>query len=175
MARLIKIFALLFFIAACPSFAALRGNVEYTIPIEYKNLSESELEAKAEVFYNSAIKTNDGKLNENITQSLVLYNALGNKNPDNIIYAIRAGNLYDLIGKDRHAKGCYFRAMGVDSSRPEPYFYLGEFYYKRQLYRRALRMYKRAYEHGYSNHPQTVLRLKQIYLMLGDKENRAKI
>ncbi len=175
MARLIKFFALLLFAVSCPSFAALRGNIDYTIPIEYKNLSEAELEAKAEVFYNSALKTTDGKLNENITQSLVLYNALSRKNPENIIYALRAGSLYDLIGKDRYAKGCYCRAMGVDSSRPEPYFYMGEFYYKRQLYRRALKMYKRAYEHGYSNHPQTVLRLKQLYLMLDDKESRAKI
>lgn len=175
MTQLIKIFVLIFFIISSPSYGALRGSVDYAIPIEYKNLNEGELEAKAEFFYNRALKTTNGKLNEDITQSLVLYNALGKKNPQNIIYALRAGKLYDIIGKDRYAKGCFYRAMGVDASRPEPYFYLGEFYYKRQLYPRALKMYEKASSCGYSNHKQTALRLKQLYLMLGDKETRAKI
>lgn len=175
MARLIKFLVLILCFFPIASYGALRGNVEYTIPIEYKNLSESELEAKAEIFYNKALQTKNGKINDDISQSLVLYTVLENKNPQNIIYPLRVGRLYQIIGKDRYAKGNFYRAMGISPSRPEPYFYLGEYYYSKQLYRRALKMYKRASEHGYSKHHQTNLRLKQIYLMLGDTKEYSKI
>lgn len=170
MALLFK-FLLLFFVIFCPlnCQAVMKGSLEYKIPIEYSNMNEEELSSKAEFYYNNALKTSGGKLNSDVTQGLILYSALSNKNPDNIYYPIRTGILYDIIGKDRYAKGNYYRAMGINPSMPEPYFYLGEFYYKRQLYRKALKMYLRAGEHGYAAHPQTVARIKEINKMFGVK------
>ena len=148
--------------------AALSGSIDYKIPIEYSKINEKELSTQAEFYYNKALKTTDNKQNDDISEALILYTMLSNKNPKNIVYSLRAGALYDKIEKDRWAKGYFYRAMNIDPTRPEPYFYLGEFYFKRQNYRKALKMYKKAQTNGYSNHPQTVERLKRIYLMLGD-------
>jgi len=160
---------IVFFTAQC-SFAALSGSVNYKIPIEYKNMNEEELSSKAEIYYNNALKNTDKKLNDDISEALLLYNALSNKNPNNIIYSLRAGHLYDILGKNRLAKGCFCKARGIAPTRPEPYFYFGEYYFKHQQYRMALKMYNRAYEYGYSNHSLTISRLKELSLILGNKE-----
>ena len=170
MAQLFKILCsiLIIFLTCCSSQAALNGAIDYKIPVEYKNMNEAELNSKAELYYNNALKTTDKKLNDDISEALILYTMLENKNPNNVIYPLRVGSLYDLIGKDRYAKGNYYRAMGINPSRPEPYFYLGEFFFKRQQYRRALKMYNKAYDLGYSSHATTIARLKELSLILAD-------
>ncbi len=176
MAQLFKILLLFFLIFAVNignnsnCFAAIHGALEYKIPIEYSKMNEEELNSTAEFYYNNSLKNNSKEVDENTSKALILYTMLSNKNPQNIIYTVRLGSLYDKIGKDRWAKGSFYKAMGVAPSRPEPYFYLGEFYFKRQLYRKALKMYKKAYKNGYSSHSMTIIRLKEIYIMLGDKE-----
>ena len=151
-----------------PSFSALRGGVDYKIPFDYTKLNQAELEEKAEFFYTPAIETK--QLDENMTYALNLYALLSNAYPENIMYPLRLGKLYDVIGKDRHAKGQYFRAMNINPSRPEPYFYLGDYYFKREQYRKALKFYLKAYDIGYSEHYPTLEKLGTIYQKLGDTE-----
>ena len=155
-----------------PAYSALQGGVDYQIPIDYTKLNQSELEAKAEFYYNSAI--NSKKLDEDITSALVLYTILTNKDPQNYKYSIRLGKLYDVISKDKLAKGNYYRAMGLDQKRPEPYFYLGEYYYDREKYKKALKFYQRAYDTGYSTHYYTLYRMGDIYQKFGDTKNSLK-
>ena len=155
-----------------PTPAALKGGLEYSIPINYAPLSQEELETKAGFFYNLALKTNS--LNEETTEALNLYTILSNKCPTSIIYPIRLGILYDNIGKDRQAKGCFFKAIGINKANPEAYFYLGEFYYKRNLYRRALNYYREAYKNGYTKHYETAYKIGDIYEKLGDTEAALK-
>lgn len=142
--------------------AAIKGGLEYNIPIDYSQLNEQELSNKADSFYSSALITSNGKVNEDVTTALNLYNILANKNPQNQTYPLRAGKLYDIIGKDRYAKGNYYRAMGINSANPEPYFFLGEYFYNRKQYRRALKFYKEAYNRGYASNPETLSRLNVI-------------
>ena len=151
-----------------PSFSALRGGVDYKIPFDYTKLNQAELESKAELYYTSALNTKG--LNDNMTSALNLYKLLSSAYPENIIYALRLGKLYDVLRKDRHAKGQYYHAMSVSPSRPEPYFYLGEFYYEREQYRKALKFYLRAYDNGYSEHYPTLEKTGTIYQKFGDTE-----
>ena len=81
---------------------------------------------------------------------------------------MRLGKLYDVIGKDRQAKGQYYRAMGLNQTNPEPYYYLGDYFYNREQFRLALKFYKRAYDNGYSNHPETIAKINNIYKKFGD-------
>ena len=83
-----------------------------------------------------------------MTSALNLYSVLSDAYPDNINYPLKVGKLYDVLRKDRYAKGYYFRAMNIDKSNPEPYFCLGNFYYEREQYRKALKFYLKAYEYG---------------------------
>lgn len=150
-----------------PSDSALRGNLEYKIPIDYSQIDEEELQILGANYYDSSLNCTEGEINDDITYALNIYTILSNKNPENIIYALRLGKLYEIAGKDRHAKGNYFRAMGIDQSRPEPYYYLSEFFYKKEQYRRAYKMLLRAIEHGYSEHANAQNRLEELNKKLG--------
>ena len=150
-----------------PSFSAIKGGIDYKIPIDYSHYNKTELETKAEFYYEPAL--NSKKFDENMTSALNLYTMLTNAFPENPNYALRLGKLYDVLGKDRYAKGQYYHAMGLNKSNPEPYFYLGNFYYDREQYRKALKFYKIASEKGYSN--QTKEKINSIYKKFGDKNH----
>lgn len=176
MGRLIRFIFIMFMLIypVLPSYSALQGKLDYQIPIDYTKLSEEELDSKAGVYYNLALKTYNGKINDEMTTALNLYAVLCNKNPKSIFYKIRLGILYDIIGKDRYAKGCFYAAIGVDKTQPEPFFRLGEFYYRRELYKRALNMYKIAYKKGYQGHYDTLYKIGDIYEKFGDTEAALK-
>ena len=172
MGQLIRIFLLILLIsgASLPSWSAVQGNIQYQIPIDYTKLNEAEILERAEFFYGMALKSSNGNVNEEMTAALNLYTILCKKCPDNVMYPTRLGILYDLCGMDKYAKGCFYKAMGIKKSRPEPYFYLGEFFYKRRQFKDALNMYKRAYKNGYSGNYETLYKIGAIYEKFGDTE-----
>lgn len=156
------------------SFGAIRGKIDYSIPIDYSKLSEAELEDKAKVFYFNALKRNNDEVNDDITNALMLYSILLNINPENLTYCTRLGVLYDKLNMDKYAKGNFSRAIGIDSSNPEPYFYFGEFYYKRKIYRKALKYYGDAYQRGYQKNYDMLYKMGDIYEKFGDTRSALK-
>jgi tetratricopeptide (TPR) repeat protein len=176
MRRLSRIILIFLLTTACfvPSYAAVKGGIEYSIPVDYSKLSEQELVIKANDYYTKAIKLNDGKVSPDITNALNLYGVLQNLNPEKISYCVRQGVLYDKIGMDKYAKGDFSKAIGINSSDPEPYFYFGEFYYKRALYRKALKYYYESYERGYSTNYDLLYKLGDVYEKIGDTKSALK-
>lgn len=154
--------------------AAIRGKIDYSIPVDYSKLSETELENKAKVYYFNAQKYKDGEVNEDMTNALVIYSILQNINPDNLSYCVKLGALYDKLNMDKYAKGNLSRAIGIDASKPEPYFYLGEFYYKRQMYRKAMKYYGEAYQRGYQTNYDMLYKMGDIYEKFGDTRTALK-
>lgn len=153
-----------------PVNAELNGGIDYSaISINYSNLDQNELETKAEQYYYNALSST--VLNDDMTSALLLYTVLSNKNPDKMIYALRLGKLYDVIGKNKQAKENYYRARELNPSSPEPYYYLGDYYYDREQYGTALKLYKKACERGYSEHYPTLHKITSIYEKFGDIEN----
>ena len=157
-----------------PSFCAVKGGIEYSIPVDYSKINEQETELKARRYFYNAERLNDGIINDDMTNALMLYTVLQQVNPENTEYPIKLGILYDKINKDRQAKGCYFRAIGLDKSSPKPYFYLGEFYYKRELYRRALKYYNESYKLGMSTNYDLLYKMGDIYEKFGDTRSALK-
>lgn len=157
-----------------PAYSAIKGGVGYSIPTDYSKMSESELELKARNYYFLSQKLKDGEINEDMTNALMLYNVLQNINPGQISYCIKLGSLYDKLNMDRYAKGNFSRAIGLDASRPEPYFYFGEFYYKRQMYRKALKYYNEAYKLGYDSNYDLLYKMGDIYEKFGDTHSALK-
>ena len=157
-----------------PSFCAVKGGIEYSIPVDYSKINEQETELKARKYFYNAERLNDGIINDDMTNALMLYTVLQQVNPENIEYPVKLGNLYDKINKDRQAKGCYFRAIGLDKSSPKPYFYLGEFYYKRELYRRALKYYNESYKLGMNTNYDLLYKMGDIYEKFGDTRSALK-
>ena len=171
MRRLSITFLLIFAIFSLgnlPVFSAVKGGIEYDIPIDYSNLSEDDLNIRARDYFHHAIQEKDGEITKNITNALVLYSILEKIEPEHTEYAVKLGILYDKIGKDRFARGQFARAIQVNHKNPKPYFYYGEFYYKRQRFRKALKYYKEAYNLGFNKNYDTLYKMGDIYEKLGD-------
>ena len=157
-----------------PAFSVIKSGIKYSIPIDYEKFSEEELEDRASVYYFNAQNSLDNKINTNMTNALVLYTILQNKNPEKISYAVKLGILYDKINEDRYAKGNFSRAIKTDSSRPEAYYYFGDFYYKREDYRKALTYFKQAYKKGFDKNYDLLYRMGDIYEKFGDTRSALK-
>ena len=177
MRQLTTIFLLIFGFSAIfipPSCGAVKGGINYSIPVYYDNLSEAELQEKGKLYFYNAMKLKNGEVDENMTQALNIYTILQNVNPENIEYSVRLGRLYEKLGKDRYAKGNFSRAIGINSSKPEPYFYFGEFYYNKELYRKALKYYNEAYKNGYETNYDLLYKMGDVYEKLGDTRSALK-
>ena len=109
-----------------------------------------------------------------MTNALMLYSVLQQVNPDKIEYPVKLGILYDKVGKDRQAKGNFSRAIGLDKTSPLPYYHFGDFYYKRELYRRALKYYNEAYKNGFETNYNLLYKMGDIYEKFGDTRSSLK-
>lgn len=177
MRQLIKLFLILIIVLSNNVLfanAAVEGYIDYHLPIDYSKLSQEELDSKAGFYYNLVTKKSNVKLDNDMTTALNLYMILHRKNPQNNFYTTRLGLLYDMLNQDKYARGCFEIAIGVDSSQPEPYYRLGEFYYKRFLYKKAMKNYKLAYKNGYTQHYDTLYKIGDIYEKFGDTEAAMK-
>ena len=150
-----------------PAYAVVKGGIDYSIPIDYTKLSEPELANKALQAYSNAIESTN-KDSADVTNALMMYSILQNINPTEQDYCLKLGILYDKIGLDKFARGNFSRSIGINSASPAPYFYLGEFYYRREMYRKAMKYYTMAYDRGYNTHSETLYKLGDIYQKFGD-------
>lgn len=170
----ILLICILFTGIVLPAFSSVKGGIEYSIPVDYSKINETETELKARNYFFNATKLKDGTVNEDMTNALMLYSVLQKINPDKPEYAIKLGILYDKINKDRQAKGYFSKAIGIDNSSPIPYFCLGEFYYKRELYRKALKYYNKSYAQGYETNYDLLYKMGDIYEKFGDTRSALK-
>lgn len=150
------------------AFGAIKGGVEYSLPVEYSHLSENELASKAGRYFYLAQKYQDNELSSEMTDALTLYSVLCHVNPKNAVYPIKLGILYDKLGKDRYAKGNFSHAIKISPSNPSGYYYMGEFYYKRAMYRHALKYYNLAFINSNGRDYDILYKLGDIYEKFGD-------
>lgn len=151
-----------------PAQCAVQGNVDYAPQIDYSQLTEDDLEQKAKAYYFLAMQNESDTITDETTKALNMYRALQKIDPKNEAYCVKLGALYDKINQDKYAKENLSRAISINSTNPEPYFYFGEYYYKRCEFRKAFKYYKKAYERGYMVHYETLCRMGDISAKFGD-------
>ena len=154
--------------------STIKTGIKYSIPIDYSKLNEQELKLKAQDYFHNIQFVDDGVINDDMTNALMLYNILSKVNPENIDYPIRLGILLDKIGKDKQAKGNFGRAMALDKTNPFPYYCLGEFYHKRELYTKALKYYNKAYCLNFNTNYDLLYKMGDTYEKLGDTRSALK-
>ena len=154
-----------------------------SLKIYYTKLPQKELALKADTYYKKilneykiipAYSSKKVIISDNMAHALILYSILSKICPDNNLYKIRLGYLYDLIEQDKFTKSCYLQVIGNNPNLPEPYFKLGEFYYRRELYRKALELYKEAFKKGYTEHYLTLYKIGDICEKFGDTKAALK-
>ena len=58
--------------------SAIKGKIDYSIPIDYSKLSEDELNIEANKYFHNAVLLKDGIVNEDMTNALTIYTILEN-------------------------------------------------------------------------------------------------
>lgn len=163
------ILVLLIFGFSIPSFAVQKGQVQYTIPIDYSLFNESELNSEAESFYKDYLKTNDEKMKQMLLVKMLSdYCILAEINKGNPLYFTRLGIIYDKLGKDRYAKSNFFRSTNLVPDYPYSFYSFGNYFFERKDYKKALREYLKAYNCGYDNDYDNLYQIGTVYEKFGD-------
>lgn len=156
-------------------YSVQRGGIQYTIPVEYSAIDENALNTEAESLFQRYLNSDNPQQQYVLLEQMLSdYSILGNINKENPLYFTRLGIIFDKLGKDRYAKSNFFRSANLVDSNPYNYYAFGNFYYDRQEYLKALKMYKNAYNSGYNSHFYTLYQLGRIYEKLGDYTSAIK-
>ena len=157
-----------------PSYPIQKGKVEYSIPIDYSKLDEKELNTKGQHYFCNACKLKDGIINEDITNALFIYSVLKHSHPEEINYYINLGILYDKINKDKISQDYFSQAININSINPRTLYHYGNFYYKRGMYKKALKYYNEAYKYGYNKYFDLLYKISDIHEKFGDTRSALK-
>lgn len=168
--RLKNVFFIIFILIIFnPAFAVQQGGIQYSVPVDYSLIDEQKLNMEAETLYNRYLKTDD--LNQQkilLRQLLSEYSILGNIDNSNPLYFTRLGIIFDKLGNDRFAKANFSRGSNIDSNYSYAFYSFGNYFFDRKEYKKALQEYKKAFDTGYNNNSDTLLKMGKIYEKLGD-------
>lgn len=130
------------------------------------------IQTEADYYLDTAMSTTDESTKRVLLETAAgKYFLLSKINPQAVTPYVQLARIYDITGKDKYAKEYFYRATNIENLSPFANFYFGEYYFRRDDFRRALRYYLIAYENGYNNIYELNLRLAVIYEKIGDLEN----
>lgn len=171
-----KIFILLFVIFACSdlTYSYQSGKIEKSsIFFDYSKLNSTEIQNEADGCFEMYKKSKDK--NENwLDMSAGKYYLLTKIDNTAIRPYVQLGRIYDEKNQTRLAKENFYKATNLNSLDPYANFYFGEFYYKRNDYKRALKYYKIAYNNGLNGRYDLNIKLAVIYEKFADLINAKK-
>lgn len=168
MLRLLLVLSAIFLYIG-PVLAVEKGGIQYSTPIDYSKINESELSQKAEQTYKLYIQTEDKDFQNKLLYSLVSdYSILGEINKENPLYFARLGIIYGKLGKNRLAKANFYRCCDLNGKYPYGFYSFGNYYFERQNYKKALKYYLKAYNSGYQNNYDNLYQIGIIYEKFGD-------
>lgn len=152
-----------------PVFAKETGSIEYhDYLFNYSKINKTELKQEAESNLNTALSMEPSKERDNfLHKSMKNYHILLKIEPNTVEYMNKRGLIYDIMQKDLLAKSYFARALNLEKDNPETNFLVGDFFFKRNDYKRALRYFSAAYENGYNSF-EINNKLAIVYEKLGD-------
>ncbi len=143
--------------------------------LNYSNLNPKVIRQEAQKDFYSYFKCNDELQKEKyLNSAMQKYYILSQINPSDIDAYIKLGKIYDEKNITELAKSCFYKALNIDKEKALANFYFGDFYYKRNDYKKALHYYKIAYNNGAAKTYDFNLKLAVIYEKLADLSNAKK-
>ncbi len=140
-----------------------------SLSVDYSNVNLSETKTKADAYFELAQRTDSNtKRAKYLQKSASEYYILVSASPDDIDACIRLARVYDMQSRDNYAKSYFYHALGLNAKSPEANYYLGDFYYKRKKYIKALEYYDKAFRYGISPDAEKYKQLGMVYEHLGD-------
>lgn len=156
--------------STCSCEALEFGTVKYNNTfIDYSVIDKESKTKLADFYFNQALnsKNKEEKL-KFLQQASGEYFILNQIEPDNLYPIVQLARIYDYENKNSYAKAYFFRALKIDKLNASTNFYFGDYYYTRDEYRRALYFYNKAFENGFKENYEVVIRMAIMYEKLGD-------
>lgn len=149
-----------------PSFALQKGTVQYDgVYVDYSVLNGSNMLKSADSHFGQYESSHDAKM---LTTAMGEYYTVTKIYPLDLYPVVQLARAYDESGLDKLAKEYFSKALGMDKEDAYLNYYYGDFYYKREQYRRALKLFNRSYNNGYENVYDINLKIATIYEKLAD-------
>lgn len=157
-------------------YAIQKGLLEYDDNrVDYSLMNPEPIQIEADYYLDTALATQDFKIQKQLLEvASGKYFLLSKINPQAITPYVQLARIYDITKHDKYAKEYFYKATNLEYLNPFANFYFGEYYFKRNDFRRALKYYQIAYQNGYNEIYELNIRLAMIYEKLGDLENARK-
>ncbi len=159
-------FVICFCIIVLPVFSIEKGSVKYEDNLmDYSVLDGQKILTEADSFFERYETTRDPK---DLSTAMGKYYIVTKIYPVEIYPMVQLARTYDEKKLDRFAKQYFSICYDIDKKDPYLNYYMGDFYYKRNDFKRALRYFKRAYENGYGEYYDLNLKIATIYEKFAD-------
>ena len=151
------------------SFAIEKASIKYDEDlIDYTKLDADAILQEADTYFKRYELTQDKK---DLSVAMGKYYIVTKIRQAEMYPTIQLARTYDFANLDRIAKEYFGKGYNIDKKDPYLNYNYGEFYYRRDDYKRALRFYKFAYNNGYSEFYDLNKKIATIYEKFADLKN----
>ncbi len=155
--------------------AAVTQDYISSATLSYSKLNQKSIKENAEKDFELYFVTKDKITAEKyLNAAMNKYYILTQIDPTDIDAYIKLGKIYDEKNVSYLAKEYFYKALNINKEASLANFYFGDYYYKRNDYKKALYHYKIAYNNGVAKTYDFNLKLATIYEKLADLSNAKK-
>ena len=156
--------------AANNTFAMEFGSVHYKDAfIDYSKINKESTLELADFYFNKALNAEDKEEKNALLQKASgEYFILTRIDPKNLYAIVQMARVYDYENQNSYAKAYFFKALKIDKPNASTNYYFGDFYFSRDDYKRALYFYNTAFENGYKENFDVLIKMATMYEKLGD-------
>lgn len=150
-------------------FAVEFGEIQYNKGlIDYSQVNKQETLKLADYYFDKAMNSKDEQQKEFLQKASAQYFILTMIDQRDLYSIVQLARVYDMENQNSYAKAYFFNALKIEKNNAATNYYFGEYYYKREDYKRALYFYNTAFENGYKENYDVLIRMALMYEKLGD-------
>lgn len=146
------------------------GSIKYNNTfIDYSNIDKESTEKLADFYFNKALDSqNKDEKKELLQKASGEYFILTQIEPENLYPIVQLARVYDFENKNSYSKAYFFKALKIDKTNAATNYYFGDYYFARDEYKKALYFYNTAFENGYKENYDVLIKMAVMYEKLGD-------
>ncbi len=147
-------------------FGSIRYNNTF---IDYSKIDKEPTLKLADYYFEKALNSrDDAEKKEFLLKASGQYFILTQKDPKDLYSMVQMARVYDYENQNSFAKAYFYKALKIDKKNAATNYYFGEYYYRRDDYKRALYFYNTAFENGYKENFSVLIKMALMYEKLGD-------
>jgi len=146
------------------------GEIQYNDGlIDYSKVDKTLTKKSADLYFEKALNAkDDDERKEYLQKASGEYFILTRIDSRDLYPIVQLARVYDYEKQNSYAKAYFFKALKIDMDNAATNYYFGEFYYSREDYKHALYFYNKAFENGYKENYDVLVKMALMYEKLGD-------